>query len=504
MLSPRCSLRDALSAILSPRYSLRDTLSAILSPRYYLRHPSIRASGAQLREPLLPTIQLSIHPGARQKLDSDAQALLAYVAERKVTPAPPSPFPDEIHKLAIPDADVEGFRGETRDADGRVVERRFIASGLPYVLNREGCARLTATSERLSASRDLCTYVNRSFIDDLLFSWVIQNAQASPCPEKFSDYFIRHAQEAIKPMTIWTPVANLVVQSSFRFGGSEIRPLTAATVNTWEARALAKSPIHRDHLVEFFDRVRKYFQGYAAVVSTITAEEHRGEEHAYELADRVLAVLGLYSGAVLHSEVKCPFSTRGTFTVPGATFLIEHDGEIQSMKSGVRSHPTGMLVVRWSDGDLARLQSYGFGSASALLSLPAPNDFQTAMLNALFLYARAAYSDEPIDKVVHVLSSLESMMLKDENEPIQQNLGERLAVFTQTDLARRKAIIRATRDAYRLRSRYLHHGESSSDRTIIENLLKIAWDFYVKLLGVVDQHQTRLAFVQWVDDAKLG
>ena len=57
---------------------------------------------------------------------------------------------------------------------------------------------------------------------------------------------------------------------------------------------------------------------------------------------------------------------------------------------------------------------------------------------------------------------------------------------------------------YRLRSRYLHHGIPSSDRAIIQNLLMIAWDFYVKLLAVADRYQKRMDFVQGIDDAKLS
>jgi hypothetical protein len=40
-----------------------------------------------------------------------------------------------------------------------------------------------------------------------------------------------------------------------------------------------------------------------------------------------------------------------------------------------------------------------------------------------------------------MLSALESILLKNSNEPIQQNLSERLAVFTAQELAKRKSII---------------------------------------------------------------
>lgn len=453
----------------------------------------------------MPTIQINIHPEASAKFDANATALLAFVGDRPQTrPAPPA-LPDDIETSEIPDKDIEDFRSEVRDGTGQVVERRFSASGKSYALSRDGCVAMATLAQRLCGNQELSAFVSRAFIENVILSWVIDKIKVPPVGDAFCEYFIRSAQEAVKKLRVWTPIANLVVQSPFRFGGATLQTLPATTVSGWESHALLKAPEEdREHVVGYFARVRKFFQGYAAFVSTIEAEPLRAEEYAYEEADRALALLGIYSNAVLHPDAKCPFSMRGTWSVPGATFILEHDGSVQEMKSGVRGHPSGMLILQWSDADLARLRTFGLETASALLALPKPNDFQAAILNALFLYARAAYADEPIDKVVHVLSSLESMMLKDENEPIQQNLGERLAVFTQTSLTQRKAIIQAIKAVYRLRSRYLHHGIPSSDREIIQNLLMIAWDFYVKLLAVADRYQKRMDFVQGIDDAKLS
>jgi hypothetical protein len=133
-----------------------------------------------------------------------------------------------------------------------------------------------------------------------------------------------------------------------------------------------------------------------------------------------------------------------------------------------------------------------------------PNEFQAAVLSSLFLYSRAAYTEEPIDKAVHVLSSLESLLLKNENEPIQQNLGERVAVFLESGLDARKAVIRVIKETYSFRSPYLHHGQFATELDIVQGVLIIAWRFYVKLLTVVGQHTTRLGFVQAIDDEKLG
>ena len=58
--------------------------------------------------------------------------------------------------------------------------------------------------------------------------------------------------------------------------------------------------------------------------------------------------------------------------------------------------------------------------------------------------------NEVADKLVFVLVSLESMLLKDSNEPITKNIGERMAFLIGQSMDERKAIIQNVDVAYRI------------------------------------------------------
>lgn len=58
------------------------------------------------------------------------------------------------------------------------------------------------------------------------------------------------------------------------------------------------------------------------------------------------------------------------------------------------------------------------------------------------------------------LTVLESLLLKDGNEPIQKSLGERMAVLVGRTVDERLAVIKNVTDTYRLRSQFIHHGQS--------------------------------------------
>jgi len=103
-----------------------------------------------------------------------------------------------------------------------------------------------------------------------------------------------------------------------------------------------------------------------------------------------------------------------------------------------------------------------------------------------------------------MLSSLESVLLKNENEPIQQNLAERLAVFTAQELTERKTIIKLIKTVYGLRSKYLHHGHSSSELEIVSEFMACVWGFFMQLVNNVERFKTKEEFLIAIDDHKLG
>ena len=55
-------------------------------------------------------------------------------------------------------------------------------------------------------------------------------------------------------------------------------------------------------------------------------------------------------------------------------------------------------------------------------------------------------------------AGLESILLRDSSEPILQNLSERLAMFAYDTVQERAVALKDIKEAYALRSRFVHHG----------------------------------------------
>lgn len=303
--------------------------------------------------------------------------------------------------------------------------------------------------------------------------------------------------------TSWIPIANLEVQIPFPISSSEIRPLSKTVIDRWESRTLSLSGEQRKRADEFFTKIRKDYQGLAAIVTVIEAEPEYASDYAMEEARKITAVLGTFSDATLLPDVKCVSNIKGTENIAQATEFFESEEDNFKMSRRIIDRSPASYWRLDKEG-IRKIREEGLDKISSLLASSSLKDFEKAVLNSFFLYSKSAFAADPVEKVVHILSSLESILLRNENEPIQQNLAERIAVFTSQGLEERKSIIKIIKSVYGVRSKYLHHGHTSSELKLIFDFMIRVRVFFMKLLANVDRFHTREEFVNAIDDHKLA
>lgn len=102
------------------------------------------------------------------------------------------------------------------------------------------------------------------------------------------------------------------------------------------------------------------------------------------------------------------------------------------------------------------------------------------------------------------LAALESILLRDSNEPIQKNLGERMAFVIGKNIDERKAIIKNVEEIYKYRSAFVHHGQTPRHLASLDSFLVYAWTTMINLLGAVDHYRTKAALLGALEDRKMA
>jgi hypothetical protein len=144
------------------------------------------------------------------------------------------------------------------------------------------------------------------------------------------------------------------------------------------------------------------------------------------------------------------------------------------------------------------------GRLSALSGERNKTSFQQNLYDALLIYCRNSVAIEPADKLVYILVALESMLLRNENEPIGKNIGERMAFLVGDSLESRKAVVSNAAQTYRLRSSFIHHGNSINHLEVLSTFMLNAWSCFTSRLESAGRFQTRDQLIAALEDRKMA
>ena len=135
------------------------------------------------------------------------------------------------------------------------------------------------------------------------------------------------------------------------------------------------------------------------------------------------------------------------------------------------------------------------------------SDFQDSLFAVLLVYSRAALRSAIEDKLLYVVVALDSLLLRDDSEPIGDNVAVRIAWVIGQSTDDRAAIVRLVRAAYSLRSRFVHHGKiewTDEDLETVRQFMRKAWLFFMQLIIDSERYTTRADFINTLERKKLG
>ena len=222
-------------------------------------------------------------------------------------------------------------------------------------------------------------------------------------------------------------------------------------------------------------RKRQELQGLAASTITVIAEPKRAVEVALRESERAVTALGVYHVlATTFPGVTSYCVLLGRENDEETYHLVVGDGRI--LKGSYKGYGGRILNFHLSDENITKNNSsFGFDNVSELLTLERRSTFQEALLDAILLYSRSTREKDLAGRLVYMLVAIESILLRNTTEPLQQNVGERMAFLIANNVERRKAVIRNLKAAYSLRSRFVHHGHTIDELATVTNFMLDAW-----------------------------
>lgn len=429
----------------------------------------------------------------------------AEISKEPCTEPPESAFKPEVYVSGnITSADVIGPIKEAAsvyDGTGTEVGRFFVKNGHRIGLVGDPFKQFRLLLERIQSS-GLEQTVSVLTLTDAAFAWIEQRYDHG-AGEAIVPFLLQQIKPMIQERELWIPLHRVHLEQSLAIGTVRFQTISKEMLDELESRMRAHAPTDALAIVAArMERDRKKLQGSAAAVVRVVAEPVRASELARERAEKAVALLRFFSPANWHPLMRSYCTLLGDENLRLNTEIMVADGKISKITSGVddrRNQPYWLVTVAHIRqfpnllGLLNRLVDDG----------QTKSEFQTKLLEALLLHSRNSVAREATDKLVYILASLESMLLRNDSEPIQKNIGERMAFLIGETVEARKAIIANVLETYSRRSSFVHHGQGIEATDTLSTFMLNTWTCFYRMLELSHQFQTKDGLIQSLEDRKL-
>lgn len=446
-----------------------------------------------------PAMDIIFHPDAAKRFNELGDKLRERVriVKKTLTGHQPSytPYPaarvqpeDVIGKITMTERICDGLGNEV----GRVWTLRGESVGLLD----EGYQELKTVAKAFEKTSSLRARVGIEFLVDEICLW-LQAALERASGEPLASYISNRCQSAIQEYEMWVPLFRVHGKEDVPIGPVMFRTISPPMMEQFFAPR-PEQPLP-DAARQRLERLRSQLQGHLAACVTLTAEKKTAQGKARAMALEAIALLRFLSPAnwILGMQSYCVPQGRERIEIPIEVFV--RNGQISEISNAAIKQGPAFWDI---DPDRARFP--GLLDLLHALSSSHTSDFRQQLYDALLLYSRNSTTSETSDKLVFVLVSLESLLLRNSTEPITKNIGERMAFLIGASIEDRKAIVQNVDATYQIRSKFIHHGDSVEDSEVIERFFEYAWQCFHALLHQIDNVATKADLLEALENRKLS
>jgi len=444
---------------------------------------------------------LTLHPDARKRFDERARALVQRLAPIVEESRHPYLTPDLHVAATISSYEIEEVINGSLDHTGAEISRSFPApDGKEMGLWGHDYAEFANLVEAFQGCGPLRKHISRRFAARLIFAW-IRDAYLGSVSGSMSDRVLEECAGFVKHYEVWVPLSDLFVETEWDFGRVQIRPFGRHVFDHAASTAEGGDlpPGVKAALLRRVERNRKRFQGHATVVASIEAEPGHATDRALAIAEVTADMLRLFHPSQFTPRSACHLDVDGQAPDRMTTCFLFSD-EVLAHENQSATNPT-MVSLALSSESLERLEGF-LTPLSNLLRSEDRTPFQILGLAALRRYSRGVLAASEEDRLLYVLVAAESVLLKNESEPIQQAISDRMAFFLESDATARLKLVGLVKSAYAARSGYVHHGRTIAEEEDLAAFFLIAWRFFMGLIDAMQRFHTRDAFIKSIEDVK--
>jgi hypothetical protein len=445
----------------------------------------------------------SLPPQAKAHYDREAESFVS-----ELQPLPPSgpPLPPQgslghVPRMAhITESDIVG-RIDVDDLDylGRLHGFAVYGAGFHEFLPQDAAERLQYTAEQVAQKRELRNYCGGAYVLRHMIDWVRRRRLREAADNSWTEDLLKSLARDVRDQVILIPLEGIQIDFPFEFGQVAFNYFTESAITEMVQRMPQDTP----DLTETHDYLRTSYQGRVYTRYRCTAEPMHAEALAIQHTDRALELLRMFDSAARDVRARSPIGRMGQVSpAQQHAFLMDPDGTPQSLSTEIERAAAVDFIVH--EPLLAQVRQSGIGLADQLLWKSPLTTLEQHGLDAISHFAHGVALPAPQDRLIHAMVAVESLLVKDLNEPIQGPVGRRIALLTASTLDARKQVIADFQEGYGLRSGFLHHGHRFKNEAVANRVLQLCWVAIDAVMRRTQRFKTKKDLLRDLEDELLS
>lgn len=382
--------------------------------------------------------------------------------------------------------------------------RAFIDNNKVIGLKNDDITKIDIIVEELYKNKDIKNYISVSTLRTLIFRWMILK-YGNESVSSLSTYVENQYGTLIGNYTIFFPIKHSIGSIQFHFGNLSFMEMTDSLIRSFfYVTDVSTSTKDKQAIESKIEDMRKRFQGCLCASYTATGEKEKVFEMGFYYYSRALEFFRIFCTAAYDPRQSSSLYEYAENSMGKLCYICK---ETNNNKLIITECLERNIHEQVFDENFLKIINCRAGLIySQTLEGKIYSSFSKEVVNCTSLYSKSLLKNEIPDKIIYMLASLESILLKDNTEPIANNIGERLAILIGRTLEEKKEIILIIKKIYILRSDFVHHGnyKFAEEINIVEKFMKYIFTFITWLIENISNFKTKKELMEYIENKKLS
>lgn len=432
----------------------------------------------------------------RRQINQQGMALISKLVIKPVQKASPAksqePGPDDPVCATFKLEDIDDVISYSQGMDGRTIDKFILSSSGEIGVGIIEYPALRELAAFVQSAKEVERLLAYSTIEDEVLKWAVAQFK-EPSALELAQCLVNKANQVVENQTFLVAVSGVRSAATLQIGKGRMEPLTQEFFNWWQSFIDPDDERQRTNQ-QMISEYRRRLQGKLAYVARVRCDPVLGRSIAKEDAEDALSILRFFMPSICDPY---NISMCRPLNIDWYDCFVEiPDNCPPGYFEGCRETEVPELL---SPQLLELTYNAGIAPLTRMYLTKSESEFKEKLWQSISMFSNSSVQESASDKLLYAVSALEGFVNTNRQSNIERNLIKKMQFTISEDESTRRDIELAVKNAYSLRSRYVHNLRTVKANETISKFLQFTQIFFLRLVLRCGEFKTRNEYFHHVE-----